>query len=35
MTGLNEKIFDEPLIGFAAGNDPLFQEYKRVSAIFI
>ena len=25
----NEPIFDEPLIGFASGDDPLFEEYKR------
>ncbi len=26
----NEPIFEEPLIGFAAGDDPLFDEYKKV-----
>jgi len=24
-----EKIFDQPLVGFARGDDPLFDEYKR------
>ncbi|MGE5626754.1 MAG: epoxyqueuosine reductase [Solirubrobacterales bacterium] len=26
----NEKIFDEPIIGFVNGNDPIFQDYKKV-----
>ncbi len=26
----NEPIFDEPLVGFADGNDPIFQEYKEI-----
>ena len=26
----NEPIFDEPVIGFADANDPLFQDYKEV-----
>jgi len=25
-----EKIFDEPLVGFVKGDDPIFQEYKRI-----
>ncbi|MEE9913768.1 MAG: epoxyqueuosine reductase [Deltaproteobacteria bacterium] len=25
-----EPIFEEPLVGFAAGDDPLFDEYKKV-----
>ncbi len=25
----NEKAFGEPLIGFAGGNDPLFDDYKQ------
>lgn len=24
----NEKAWDEPLVGFAAGDDPIFQQYK-------
>jgi epoxyqueuosine reductase len=27
----NEPIFDEPLIGFARGDDPIFEEYKRTA----
>jgi epoxyqueuosine reductase len=34
MTEFNEKIFDEPLIGFVAGDDPLFLEYKKVVGDF-
>lgn len=26
----NDPIFEEPLIGFAAGDDPLFNDYKKV-----
>lgn len=26
----NDPIFEEPLIGFAAGDDPLFDEYRKV-----
>jgi epoxyqueuosine reductase len=26
----NEPIFDEPLVGFADGDDPLFQQYKKI-----
>ena len=25
----NEPIFDEPLVGFADGDDPIFEEYKK------
>ena len=25
-----EKVFDEPLVGFVRGDDPLFNEYKRI-----
>jgi epoxyqueuosine reductase len=25
-----ERIFDEPLVGFVRGDDPIFQEYKRI-----
>ena len=27
-----EPIFDEPLVGFADGDDPIFQEYKAINA---
>jgi hypothetical protein len=27
-------IFDEPLVGFARGDDPLFRRYKRVIGKF-
>jgi ferredoxin len=30
----SEPIFDEPLIGFANGDDTIFQDYKRVVADF-
>jgi len=30
----NGRIFDEPLVGFADGDDPIFLEYKRVVADF-
>ncbi len=30
LKGLDEPIWDEPLVGFADGDDPIFQEYKRV-----
>lgn len=30
----NEPIWDEPLVGFADGDDPLFQEYKRIIGDF-
>jgi len=26
----NEPIFDEPLVGFADGDDPIFQDYKSI-----
>jgi epoxyqueuosine reductase QueG len=26
----NDPIFEEPLVGFAAGDDPLFDEYRKV-----
>jgi epoxyqueuosine reductase QueG len=26
----NEPVFDEPLVGFADGDDPLFKEYKTI-----
>jgi len=26
----NESIFDEPLVGFADGDDPIFQDYKSI-----
>jgi len=29
-----EKIYQPPLIGFAKGDDPLFQEYKRIIGTF-
>jgi len=25
-----ERIFDEPLVGFVKGDDPIFQEYKKI-----
>ncbi len=25
-----ERIFDEPLVGFVRGDDPIFQEYKKI-----
>jgi len=25
-----EKIFDDPLVGFVSGDDPIFQEYKKI-----
>jgi len=25
-----ERIFDEPLVGFVAGDDPIFREYKQI-----
>ena len=30
----NVPIFDEPLIGFAAGDDAIFQEYKSIIGDF-
>jgi len=30
----NEPIFDEPLVGFADGDDPLFQDYKSIIGDF-
>lgn len=32
LPGSKEPIFDEPLVGFAAGDDPLFDEYRRIIA---
>jgi len=29
-----ERIWDEPLVGFADGDDPLFQEYKQIISPF-
>jgi hypothetical protein len=29
-----EVIYDEPLVGFARGDDPLFRRYKRVIGTF-
>ena len=29
-----EPIFDEPLVGFADGDDPLFREYKTIIGNF-
>ncbi len=29
-----EKIFDEPLIGYIRGNDPIFEEFKKVIGPF-
>lgn len=29
-----EKIFDEPLIGFVKGNDPIFREFKNIIGSF-
>ena len=29
----NEPIFDEPLVGFADGDDPIFQEFKKEAVI--
>ena len=29
----NDAIFDEPLVGFADGDDPIFQEYKKPGII--
>jgi hypothetical protein len=26
----NEPIFDDPVIGFADADDPIFQDYKRI-----
>jgi epoxyqueuosine reductase QueG len=35
LTGFdNSPIFEEPLIGFADGDDPLFQEYKTIIGDF-
>jgi epoxyqueuosine reductase len=30
----DEPIWDEPLVGFVAGEDPLFQEYKKIIGDF-
>ena len=30
----NEQIFDEPLVGFADGDDPIFQDYKKIIGEF-
>ena len=27
--GMDERAFDDPLIGFARGDDPIFDEFKR------
>lgn len=32
--GTGRPYFDEPLVGFAAGNDPLFMDYKRIIGDF-
>ena len=32
--GSDEPYFDEPLVGFAAADDPLFTEYKRIIGDF-
>ncbi len=34
LTALDEVIWDEPLVGFADGDDPLFTEYKQVIGDF-
>jgi epoxyqueuosine reductase len=30
----NDPIFDEPLVGFAGGDDPIFQDYKTIIGPF-
>lgn len=30
----NERYFDEPLVGFAAADDPIFREYKQIIGDF-
>jgi len=32
--GRGERYFDEPLVGYAAADDPLFAEYKRTIGPF-
>jgi len=34
LKGFDEKSWDTPLIGFAAGNDPLFESYKELIGDF-
>jgi epoxyqueuosine reductase QueG len=34
LKGFNEKAWDSPLIGFAAGDDPLFASYKELIGEF-
>ena len=34
MIGEDRPMFDEPLIGFASGDDPIFDEYKEVVGNF-
>jgi len=34
LKGFNEKSWDSPLVGFAAGRDPLFKSYKKLIGEF-
>ncbi|MCD6269071.1 MAG: 4Fe-4S ferredoxin [Deltaproteobacteria bacterium] len=34
LKGFNEKSWDSPIVGFAAGNDPIFKSYKKLIGKF-
>lgn len=34
FSGSDDRYFDEPLVGFAAADDPLFQQYKEIIGDF-